>query len=101
MANMASSRHPELPLAETKNRLAECVRSAEQGQEIVITRHGRPVAALVSAQDLELLRRLRAAERGKGLAGLAGGWEGSEELVRLVEGRRRTSRRRSFSSAKR
>jgi prevent-host-death family protein len=94
MTIMSRSSTRRVPLAETKTRLAECVRAAEQGEEIVITRHGKAVAALVRMNDLELLRRLRAAEEGKGLAGLAGGWAGSDELVRLATGRRRTSRRR-------
>jgi len=33
-------------IAETKNRLAELVTRAEKGEEITITRHGRPVAKL-------------------------------------------------------
>jgi len=92
MAKMANLRSPTLPLAETKNRFAECVRAAEEGREVVITRHGKPVAALVSAADLSLIRRLRAADAGKGLAGLVGGWSGSGELARVAV-RRRTSRR--------
>ncbi|MFC6886107.1 MULTISPECIES: type II toxin-antitoxin system Phd/YefM family antitoxin [Actinomadura] len=31
------------------------------GEEVVLTRHGKPVAALVTADDLELLRQVRAA----------------------------------------
>lgn len=39
--------------------LAELVnRVAYSGERVVLTRHGRPVAALVSAEDLELLDRL-------------------------------------------
>lgn len=33
-------------IAETKNRLSELVARAEKGEEVVITRHGRPVAKL-------------------------------------------------------
>ena len=83
-----------IPLGQTKSRFAECVRAAESGHEIVITRHGKAVAALVSSEDLGLLRRLRAAEGGQGLATLAGGWAGSAEVARLASGRRRTSRPR-------
>jgi prevent-host-death family protein len=79
-------------LAQTKSSLAECVRAAERGEEVVITRHGKPVAGLVPATDLALLRRLRAAQEGRGLAGLAGGWPGSAEVARLAVSRRRTSR---------
>ena len=37
----------EMPVAEAKARFAECVRGAERGHEVVLTRHGRPVARLV------------------------------------------------------
>lgn len=33
-------------IAETKNRLSELVARAENGEEVVITRHGRPVAKI-------------------------------------------------------
>ena len=44
----------------------------------------------------EIILRLRESlvlSRAEGLAGLAGGWEGSEELVDLVRGERRTKPR--------
>lgn len=36
-----------IPIAEAKARFAECVRSAERGDDVILTRHGRPVARLV------------------------------------------------------
>ena len=39
--------------------LADLVnRVAYSGERVVLTRHGRPVAALISAQDLELLEQV-------------------------------------------
>ncbi|HVT59560.1 MAG TPA: PIN domain-containing protein [Thermoanaerobaculia bacterium] len=38
-------------------------------------------ALLVPAAEMEQLARLKAAGPEKGLAGLAGGWEGSEEMI--------------------
>ena len=71
--------------AEAKAHFSECLRVVEQGNAVLITRHGRAVAALVPAQEAALLKRLRAAGPQAGLAGVAGGWKGSEELVeRLV-----------------
>ena len=35
-----------LPIASAKARFAECIREAEAGKTIVLTRHGRPVARL-------------------------------------------------------
>jgi prevent-host-death family protein len=80
-------------IATAKAMLSRWIRAAEDGQPIVITRHGRPVAALVRAEDLEHLDRLRAAGPEGGLASLAGGWEGSDELVTLVESAARRGRR--------
>lgn len=41
----------EIGAFEAKNRLSELLRAAEAGRSIVITRHGRPVAKLVPADD--------------------------------------------------
>lgn len=71
----------EVPASEAKERFAEYVHAAEVGESVLITRYGKPVAALVSAQALESLERLEAASSGGGLAGLAGLWSDTEELT--------------------
>jgi prevent-host-death family protein len=83
-----------LSAAEAKAHFADCLRKAEAGETTVITRHGRAVAALVDATSVAQLRRLRAASPQEGLAGLAGGWKGSDELVRNVIALRRSRTRR-------
>ena len=80
--------------AKAKAEFAACIRRAEAGDPVVITRHGRAVVALVRADRLPQLERLRSAGPAEGLAGLVGGWRGSEELVRLLAGSRRTKARR-------
>jgi prevent-host-death family protein len=80
--------------AKAKAEFAEYVRKAEAGDPVVITRHGKAVVALVPAHHLEQFQRLRAAGPSAGLVGLAGGWRGSEELVRLLAGSRRSKARR-------
>lgn len=46
----------QLPLADVKNRLSEVVDQIERAHgRVVITKHGRPAAALVSIEDLESL----------------------------------------------
>ncbi len=46
-----------VPLSEAKDRLSALVDEADQTHEIVqITRHGRPAAVLMSADDLESLQ---------------------------------------------
>lgn len=82
-----------VPIAEAKARLSEYIRAVESGEAVTITRHGRAVAALVSPQDLEHLERLRRAGPAGGLASLAGGWEGSLELVHQLQGIERSSTR--------
>ncbi|MBI4520633.1 MAG: type II toxin-antitoxin system Phd/YefM family antitoxin, partial [Gemmatimonadetes bacterium] len=74
-------------VAEAKARFSAVLRSAEGGRPVVITRHGKPVAALVRADELEQIERLRAAGPEGGLASLAGGWKDSEELVDLIHAR--------------
>jgi prevent-host-death family protein len=73
------------PLSEVKARLSKYVRAAEHGDPVVITRHGQAVAAIVGAEELETLRRLRSAGPEGGLMSIAGGWTDSEDLVRILE----------------
>ncbi len=79
-----------ISIAQAKATLSAQVRAAEEGEPILITRHGKPVAALVPADELEQYERLRAAGPEGGLASVAGGWEGSDQLVELLERHRRT-----------
>ena len=62
---------------------------------MVITRHGRDVAAVVSLADYEQVERLRSAGPEAGLASLAGGWKGSDELADELGRIRRTAPRRT------
>jgi len=71
--------------ARAKAGFSECLRLVEAGESVVITRYGRPVAALVAPGDLERLRRLRAAGPQGGLGSLIGAWKDGEELVKAVE----------------
>ena len=80
-------------VAEAKATFSECIRKVESGSALLITRHGRPVAALVSPSDLEHLERLRKAGPESGLASIAGGWENSEELVTILNGSSRRGQR--------
>lgn len=87
----------QLSVAEAKARFSECIRDAEGGEPVLVTRNGRPVAAIVSAEQLALVKRVEAASEGRGLALLAGGWEDSEELVAAVSAGPRSGRRERAS----
>jgi len=47
---------------EAKNRLSELLDAAENGEEIMITKHGRPVAKLVPVEKFDRARAREAAE---------------------------------------
>jgi|HubBroStandDraft_1064217.scaffolds.fasta_scaffold836350_2 prevent-host-death family protein len=52
---------------EAKNRLSELLTLVENGQEVTITKHGRPVARLVAAEDIQRSEVLKAIEAIKKL----------------------------------
>jgi len=61
----------EIPVSEAKGRLTDLVRRAEAGDEVVLTRHGRPAVRLVSvtrdptrAEKRALLEALRGSGKG-------------------------------------
>lgn len=47
---------------EAKNRLSELLEAAEHGEEVMITKHGRPVAKLVPVEKFDRARAREAAE---------------------------------------
>jgi len=47
---------------EAKNRLSELLEAAENGEEVMITKHGRPVAKLVPVENFDRAKAIEAAE---------------------------------------
>lgn len=82
-----------ISVAEAKATFSDCIRKVEAGNTVLITRHGKPVAALVSPSDLEHLDRLRKAGPDSGLASIVGGWENSEELASILDASPRQGQR--------
>lgn len=72
-------------IAEVRATLSECIRDVERGETVVITRRGRAVAGIVPVESLEVLARHREVKPKGGLASLAGGWDGSDELVSILD----------------
>ena len=83
-----------LSVAEAKASLSEAIREVEAGHTVVITRHGKPVAALVQPEDVARLALLKAAGPEQGLASVAGGWKGADDLVSNIAAASRRGRRR-------
>ncbi|MBA3699436.1 MAG: type II toxin-antitoxin system Phd/YefM family antitoxin [Planctomycetes bacterium] len=71
-------------IADTKAHLSSCVARAEAGEPVLITRHGRPVAAMISAEEWDRVQAVLGTRR-RGLAGLLGGWEDSDRLASHVD----------------
>lgn len=84
-----------LSVAEAKAGLSDAIRAVEAGGTVLITRHGKPVAALVKPEDMERLEMLRAAGPQQGLASIAGGWDGADDLVANIAAAGRRGRRRA------
>jgi prevent-host-death family protein len=60
---------PRIPVSEAKGRLTDLVRRAEAGEEVILTRHGRPAVRLVPVRavaDRAERRRLLEAARREG-----------------------------------
>jgi prevent-host-death family protein len=73
-----------LGVAEAKKRLSELMsRVVYRGERFLIRRRGRPMAALVSADDLARLEQEPAAPRG--LLAAVGAWGDFEELDEVVQ----------------
>lgn len=53
---------------EAKTHLSALLDKVEAGEEIVITRHGKPVARIVGNQDAAIARRKKAAQKLRELA---------------------------------
>lgn len=72
----------EIGAFEAKNTFGSLLDLVERGEEIVITRHGKPVARMVREiaetdprAALEALKRIRSRSRVKAAGGVAFDWE--------------------------
>jgi prevent-host-death family protein len=77
--------HKVMTAAEAKSQFAESLRLVDTGNVVVITRYGKPVAALVGPEDLEQLDRLKAQVPEEGLVKLVGRWADSGELCDALD----------------
>ncbi|WP_399882408.1 type II toxin-antitoxin system Phd/YefM family antitoxin [Streptomyces sp. BBFR51] len=63
----------EIPVTQARAELADLInRVVYGGERVVVTRHGKPLVALVSAADLELLEELRESQRGQVITSVTG-----------------------------
>jgi prevent-host-death family protein len=76
----------EVQSSEVKARLPQFLDEVEQGETIVITRHGRPVAHLVPAPERDRDRVRRALDGIAALRGTTGRFTLDEILIARHEG---------------
>jgi prevent-host-death family protein len=80
---MAIIRGMDVSIAEAKNRLPELIRAVENGERIVITRHGKPVAQITPPP---LGRRQVRLGGMKDRIQLLPGWDEPVDLDRFLAG---------------
>ena len=74
---------PTISVANAKSHLSELIAKSSYGHErFVITRRNKPVAALVSLKDLQIIEQH---EERQGLASVAGRWKGFDEVAENIE----------------
>jgi len=75
----------KLGMAEAKRRFSELInRVADSGDRVLIERQGKPVIALVKADDLEQLERAVQSKPPKGLLAAVGAWADYPNLDELI-----------------
>ena len=73
----------QVPIAQAKKSFADLIRRAEAGEEIELTRYGRPVARLVASAPIPPRRSLVGLMVGKGSA--PDPWAGDAEIAEMFE----------------
>ena len=74
---------PTVSIANLKSHLSELIAKSSYGHErFVITRRNKPVAALVSLEDLQAIEQF---EERKGLASVAGKWKDFEAVSEQLD----------------
>ncbi len=74
---------PKVSVANAKSHLSELIAKSSFGHErFIITRRNKPVAALVSLEDLQIIEQH---EERQGLISVAGKWSNFEEVSSSLE----------------
>lgn len=73
----------DVSVAEAKNHLSELLRSVEEGEQVIITRNGKPVAQLVAPPPA---RRVVKFGTMQGKIHLKPGWDDPIDLDRFLAG---------------
>ena len=88
----------KIGVAEVKKQFSEVISNVSlKGEHFIIERKGKPMAAMVSVKDLEMIEGQKAREKKKGLIAAISAWEDFDDLEKLItaiyEGRRKARER--------
>lgn len=73
-------------VAEIKRHFSEVVNDVNrEGEHFIIERKGKPMAAMVSIKEFELIEKQKTHEVKKGLLAALGAWEDFEGLDKIVK----------------
>jgi len=75
----------EISLTKLKTHFSAYIRNVETEAPIIITKYGKPIVALIHITDFALLNQHHQKNPPKGLASIAGGWNGSMELADILD----------------
>ncbi len=72
-----------ISIAEAKSHISELIAKSQHSRKrFILTRRDKPVAAIVSLEDLQWLEQR---EERQGLAAIAGQWQGFDEVATQLE----------------
>lgn len=75
----------KMGVAEVKKHFSVVIsRVSLNKEQFVIEKKGKPMAALVSMEDLEIIEGLRKAEQRKGLLAAIGAWEDFDNFDKII-----------------
>lgn len=75
----------KIGVAEVKKQFSAVVSEVSlKGEHFIIERKGRPMAAMVSVKDLEMIEGPKRGEKRKGLLAAISAWEDFDDLEKMV-----------------
>jgi len=75
----------KIGVAEVKKQFSVLISEVSlKGEHFIIERKGKPMAAVVSVKDLDMIEDSKKRERKKGLLAALGAWEDFDDLEKVV-----------------
>lgn len=73
-------------VAEVKRRFSEVIgKVSRDGEQIIIQKNHKPLVAMVSLKDFEIVKKRGRLEENKGLLAAIGAWDDFEDIDKLIK----------------